>query len=132
MMLITALGAPVAVAGMIYATIQRPLTGALASAVVLFVAYRNRRIAVADVDTYGGRLLYAAIASGMVGEALTYLVFSLPPGAPTSPPWVGLFVVAIGGAIGVGLGLAGLILTTGVMAARWVPSIAGRVFGRAS
>ncbi len=131
MLVLSALGALAAVAGMIYATIQRPLTGALPSAVVLFVAYRNRRIAVADVDIYTGRLLYAAIASGMLGEALTYLVFSLPPGAPTSAPWVILFVVAIGGAIGVGLGVAGLLVSVGVMAARLIPSIARGALGRA-
>jgi len=132
MLLISALGAPAAVAGLIYASIQRPLTVGLASIVVLFTAYRYRRVALAEVDTYCGRLVYAGIASGMVGEALTYVVLSLPPGAPTSAPWVLLFVLAIGGAIGTGVGLAGLLLYCGVLAARLVPSIARGVFGRAA
>jgi len=132
MLLICALGAPAAVGGMIYASIQRPLTGALASVAVLFAAYRNRRVFVSDTDTYCGRLVYAGIAGGMVGEALTYLVFSLPSGAPTSAPWVVLFVIAIGGAIGVGFGLASLLLSCGLLAARLLPSIARGAFGRAA
>ena len=115
---------------MIYGIVQRPLTGAVASVVVLFTAYRYRHKYLDDSDNYCRRLVYTAIVSGMVGEALTYLVFSLPPGAPTSAPWVLLFVVAIGGAIGAGFGAAGLMLVGGLVSARMLPLITRDVFGR--
>lgn len=130
LLLAPALAAPAALVGMIYGIIQRPLTGVIASVVVLLTAYRNRQLIRDESDAYMGRLLYSGIGAGMAGEALTYLVFSVPPGAPTSPPWVNLFSVAIGGAIGLGFGLAGLMLTIGLMAARLIPTLARDVFSR--
>ena len=130
MALIGALGAPAALAGIVWGTIERPLTGAVALLAMLLAAYRNRHMALTDSDTFVGRLIYTAIAGGMVGEALTYLVFSVPPGAPTSAPWVILFVVAIGGAIGVLFGAAGLMLLGGLVTIRLLPGMARGVFGR--
>jgi hypothetical protein len=115
---------------MIYGIIHRPLTGVIASVAVLLAAYRNRQLISDEANTYFGRLVYIGIAAGMAGEALTYLVFSVPTGAPTSPPWVNLFSVAIGGAIGLGFGLAGIMLTSGLLAARLVPPLARAVFSR--
>ena len=129
-MLASALAAPAALAGMIYGIIHRPLTGVIASVAVLFAAYRNRHLTTDDPDTFFGRLVYIGIAAGMAGEAITYLVLSVPPGAPTSLAWVNLFSVAIGGAIGLGFGVAGIMLTTGLLTARLIPGLARVVFSR--
>jgi hypothetical protein len=132
MLLLSALGVPAAVAGMVYGSVRRPLSAGLASVAVLLAAFLNRRITVADTDTYCGRLLGAGIAGGIVGEGLTYLVFSLPPNAPTSATWVLVFLLGIGGAVGVGAGLAGFILSAGLIAARFIPPTARVVFRRAA
>ena len=128
--LILALGVPAAIAGMIYGTVQRPLTGTIASVAVLLTGYLSRRVLLVDPDIPCRRILYAGIAAGMVGEALTYWIFSLPPGAPSSAPWVALFVAGIGGAIGVLFAGAMLLLIAGLVVVAELPSLARLAFGR--
>jgi hypothetical protein len=132
LLLIAALGAPAAIAGFVYGTIERPLTAGLATAGVLLVLYRHRTAALRQPNTLYGPMIYVGIAGGVLGEALTYVAFSLPPGAPHSVPWGVLFALAIGGAIGVLIALAGFLLLGGLLAGSIIPLIAKGLFGRAA
>jgi hypothetical protein len=132
MLVVSALGVPAGIAGFIYGIMMRPLTAGVPLLVLFVLAYRHRRILLTDPQTIYGPLIYWSIAGGVIGEALTYAIWSLPPDAPHSAPWVALFAVAIGGALGVLLALAGLLALGGLLAASLIPPMARAVFRRAA
>src|SRR5690348_5750021 len=131
MLLISALGVPAGIAAFIYGIMNRPLTAGVPLLVLLLLVYRHSRLYLAEPRRIG-RMIYGGIAGGVIGEALTYAIWSLPPDAPRSAPWVALFAVAIGGAIGLLLALAGLLALSGLLAASLIPATARAVFRRAA
>ncbi len=95
----------IALVAMAYFVARRPFTGASAVVVALFIVYRLRRIAREAPHAIQVRVILAAIAGGIAGEALSYAMFSLPPGAPTDPASLVVGALGMGGAWGVFIGI---------------------------
>jgi hypothetical protein len=84
-----------------------PVSAALFAGAVGMWTVRRRSLNAPDLAS--GRIILTSILGGTIGEGLQYLIAGIPVSVPHGAIWPVVGALGIGGAIGLGVGLAALI-----------------------